>query len=63
MKPSGVWHITADSITITQLKPEKNTYTLYVSINKNLATFNGFLDFDGDGKIDDEYFGVQKKYQ
>jgi hypothetical protein len=60
--PSGLWHVTGDSITMNQLKPYKNSYTLQVSINNNLATFKGLLDFDGDGKVDDEYYGIQKKF-
>jgi len=28
-----------------------------------VATFTGLIDFDGDGKVNDLYFGRQRKYQ
>lgn len=60
--PSGTWVVKGDSIIITQLKPEKSIMKLKVSINKDKATFSGLLDFDGDGKNDDEYFGIQRRF-
>lgn len=60
--PSGTWVVRGDSIIITQLKPEKSIMKLKVSINKDKATFSGLLDFDGDGKNDDEYFGIQRRF-
>ncbi|MXV17278.1 hypothetical protein [Hufsiella ginkgonis] len=37
------------------------TYKYKLSINGNIARFNGIIDFDGDGKTDDEYIGKQRK--
>jgi hypothetical protein len=59
---SGKWDIKGDSLTMNQLQPEKSTLKLHLSIIKNKATFSGIIDFDGNGKLDDEYFGVQKKF-
>jgi len=60
-KPSGTWIIKGDSIIMNELQPEKGVFKLHVSINNDIATFQGLIDFDGDGKMDDEYFGTQKK--
>ena len=47
---------------MNQLTPEKSTIKLKVSIKNNVATFSGIIDFNGDGKVDDDYFGTQKKF-
>jgi len=62
-KVSGKWNITrADTLVMMQLDPEKVTLKLHLSIDNDHATFRGLIDFDGDGKRDDEYYGIQKKY-
>ncbi|MBW4888316.1 hypothetical protein KXQ82_01255 [Mucilaginibacter sp. HMF5004] len=60
--PSGTWFIKGDSVTMEQLKPAKTTLKMKLSIANNKATFNGMIDFDGDGVANDDYFGVQKKF-
>jgi len=61
-KTSGTWVIEGDSIIMNELQPEKAFFKLHISINNNLAIFQGVIDFDGDGKMDDEYFGTQRKF-
>jgi hypothetical protein len=60
--PSGTWFIKGDSLTMAQLKPDKSTLKVKVSIANNRATFNGMIDFDGDGVANDDYYGVQRKF-
>jgi hypothetical protein len=60
--PSGTWFIKGDSLTMAQLKPDKSTLKVKVSITGNHATFNGLIDFDGDGVANDDYYGMQKKF-
>ncbi|GAB2984245.1 hypothetical protein GCM10027049_22410 [Mucilaginibacter puniceus] len=61
-RTSGTWSIKNDSLTMVQLLPDKSNTKLHVSINNNVATFTGIIDFDGNGKLDDDYFGKQKKF-
>jgi len=61
-RPSGTWVIKGDSITMNELQPEKAVFKLHVFIKNSIATFQGLIDFDGDGKMDDEYFGTQRKF-
>ena len=61
-RPTGEWRTRGDTIVMTELTPEKAVYTFHLSIKKNIATFIGVIDFDGDGKKDDEYYGTQKKF-
>ena len=61
-KTEGIWFIKGSKITINQLKPSKAVYKYELSINNNYATFSGYIDFNEDGKEDDYYFGIQKKY-
>jgi len=37
--------------------------TFQPHIEKDVATFTGLIDFDGDGKTDDLYYGRQRKYR
>jgi len=62
-RPAGTWAIIkGDTLVMTQVKPQSSVLKLHISIVKNLATFHGLIDFDGDGKDNDEYYGVQKKF-
>ena len=62
-RPSGTWSITGDSLTMTQLKPDKSLLKVHVKIDNNHATFSGLIDFDGEGVWNDEYFGIQRKFK
>ncbi len=61
-KPSGTWSMKGDSITMTQLIPDKSVYKFHLAITGNMATFHGNIDFDGEGIDNDEYVGIQKKF-
>jgi hypothetical protein len=61
-RPTGIWMIHGDSLTMEQQKPNHSILRLRVGIQRDIATFSGLIDFDGDGKEDDDYYGVQKKY-
>jgi len=60
-RPTGLWTLKGDSLTMTEQTPEKATYKFKLKIDKNIGTFSGTIDFEGDGKADDEYYGKQKK--
>jgi hypothetical protein len=62
-RPSGTWTLKGDSLTISQLQPETVQMTFQLHIEKDIATFRVFIDFDGDGKTNDLYYGRQRKYQ
>ena len=62
-RPTGAWSLKGDSLTMTQLTPDKSVLKLQLKINNDQATFHGFIDFDGEGVTNDEYFGVQKKFK
>jgi hypothetical protein len=62
-KTTGLWSIKSDSITMDQRTPDKSVYRLHVSINKDVASFSGVIDFEGDGKADDEYSGRQGRFK
>jgi hypothetical protein len=59
---SGTWSIKNDTLTMVQLKPNSSVLKLHISIQHDHATYHGMIDFDGSGKLDDEYFGVQKRF-
>jgi len=61
-RPSGTWSLKGDSLTMSQLQPEPMQMTLQLQIEKDVATFTGLIDFDGDGKTNDLYYGRQRKY-
>ncbi len=60
-RPSGTWTVDEDSLIVNQTRPEMVTYKCHTVVRKNLAEFTCLLDWDGDGKEDDLYFGVQRK--
>lgn len=59
---SGTWTIKNDSLTMIQLFPDKGIEKVHLTIRNNVATFTGIIDFDGNGKLDDDYFGMQRKF-
>lgn len=61
-RPSGTWSLKGDSLTMSQLQPDAMQMTFQLHIEKDVATFTGLIDFDGDGKADDHYYGRQRKY-
>ncbi|MES2108511.1 MAG: hypothetical protein V4577_07185 [Bacteroidota bacterium] len=62
-RPAGTWSLKGDSLSMTQLTPDKSILKLHLSITHDQATFHGMIDFDGEGVDNDEYFGIQKKFK
>jgi len=62
-RSTGNWSIKGDSITMAQQTPSKTLYTYHVSISNGYATFHGIIDFDGEGLLNDDYYGIQKKFK
>ncbi|MFY8021176.1 MAG: hypothetical protein ACOVP1_08260 [Bacteroidia bacterium] len=59
--PHGYYQIKGDSLYITDTFPKKQNYVFKMKLNKKQVEFFGMEDFDGDGKIDDEYYSKQIK--
>lgn len=58
--PSGEWSVQNDSLIVHQLKPKIATLGYHVTMKDHVGEFRSILDFDGDGKADDEFFGVSR---
>lgn len=56
-------HFQGDSLFMSQAKPNTMQMTFQLHIEKDVATFTGLIDFDGDGKTDDLYYGRQRKHR
>lgn len=63
MMPSGTWTIEGDSLIMSQTKPQATRMKFLLQIDKDVATFTGLIDFDGDGKTEELYYGRQRKYR
>ena len=59
--PSGKWSLNGNKLTFYYQKPKTDTLYFTVAIKNNIATFYGLLDWDDDGKKDDDYTGTQRK--
>jgi len=60
--PAGKWEVRGDSIYMRDTFPKKGVnYTYWFAVKGATAQFRGVEDFDGDGKADDLYEGVQRK--
>ena len=57
-KPEGTWMIDGDTLI---MEDHQDTYKYQIFIDKDVAEFKSVVDWDKDGKADDEYFGVQRK--
>ncbi len=60
-KPTGKWALEGNNLTFYYEKPRVDTLHFTLSIKDNVATFKGMVDWNGDGKKDDEYIGTQRK--
>ena len=58
---AGTWYVINDSLTMNQKQPDNTSFLYKVAINNGIAEFTGVVDWEGDGKVDDEYTGVLKK--
>ena len=54
------WIIDGDSLI---MEDHQAVYHYQIFIDGDIAEFNSIIDWDGDGEMDDEYFGVQRKMQ
>jgi len=59
-KPKGTWLIDGDSLI---MRDNQAVYKYQIFIDGNRAEFKSLVDWDKDGKEDDEYFGVQRKQE
>jgi hypothetical protein len=57
-RPVGEWYMDGDSLIMTD---RRGTYQYKVFVDGATAEFRSMVDWDGDGKSDDEYFGTQRK--
>jgi len=57
--PSGMWAIDGDTLILEDSKD--NIYRYQVLVEENNAIFKAWIDYDGDGKSDDLYKGIQQR--
>lgn len=58
---AGTWYVVNDSIFMNQKQPDATFFQYQVTVKDNIATLSGLVDWEGDGKVDDEYTGTLKK--
>lgn len=56
--PEGSWFIDGDTLI---MQDHQDVYRYQIFIDGDLAEFKSKIDWDKDGKADDEYFGIQRK--
>ncbi|MEY4905041.1 MAG: hypothetical protein RLZZ292_2856 [Bacteroidota bacterium] len=56
--PKGIWNTKNDTLTMVEAK---QTYQYKLCVGDKQCEFSTLLDWDGDGKADDEYVAIQKK--
>ena len=54
----GIWNVFGDTLMLIE---SDATYEYSVRLRDSLGEFRAILDWDGDGKIDDTYKGIQVK--
>ena len=59
-QPKGTWMIDGDSLI---MEDHQAVYKYQIFIDGDLAEFKSIVDWDNDGQVDDEYFGIQRKTQ
>jgi len=57
-KPEGSWLIDGDTLI---MEDHQEVYKYQVFIDGDVAEFKSKVDWDRDGRADDEYFGIQYK--
>lgn len=58
---AGRWWTQGDTLTMLQSIPDRIEYKCRWSIEADRATFEMFVDWDGDGEEDDRYLMVQRR--
>lgn len=59
-QPKGTWLLDGDTLI---MEDHQATYKYQIFLDGDRAEFNSLVDWDNDGKTDDEYRGVQRKSQ
>ena len=59
--PAGTWKIENDTLTIQDTIPKRVTYKFKIKMSESFVEYWGVEDFDGDGKVDDDYYSKQVK--
>jgi len=64
----GTWKVDNDSLFLTTINdpkyPDDKVTTAYkITINGNVGTFEGLIDWDEDGNNNELYFGKQEKVE
>jgi hypothetical protein len=62
-RPSGKWSLKGDSIIMHQYVPNESSFSYHVTMMPDRAEFRGLLDYDADGKVDDEMIALSKKIE
>lgn len=57
--PYGKWQIVGDSLIMNDTTGGNTRYAYRAEVKNDTAYFWGMEDFDGDGKVDDKYYGTQ----
>jgi hypothetical protein len=60
-RPSGKWTLKGSELIFYYQQPKADTLVFSLDIQEGVATFNGLVDWDSDGKKDDHYIGTQRK--
>lgn len=59
MRTTGEWMMQGtDSIIVRQDEPTQREHRYFVKLKKDKGIFKGLVDWDGDGKQDDEFTGI-----
>lgn len=59
--PSGTWWLEGDKLVMLQKLPSPDTTVYFLALENDTASFEALLDWDMDGKKDDNYYGRQVK--
>lgn len=60
-KSSGEWKVESDSLIMKQLNPSPALFVYHVKISGNTAEFRTMVDYDHDGKVDDELLSLSRR--
>ncbi len=62
LETSGKWMMQgADSLVVRQEVPTTREHIYFVKFKRDKGIFKGLVDWDGDGKQDDEFVGIATK--
>jgi len=61
IRRQGSWTANGNRLILRETMPDTREYINEYTFSGKKATFTSMLDFDGDGRNDDSYKGVQRK--